>query len=219
MFLSNFSIRNPLATVVLIITMMVMGLLALSKLKVNQNPDVAVPGLSVVIPYPGSSPDTSEREIVNRLEKQLMTIPGVKDLYSTSGEGSAQFDIMFEFSKNMVEATDEVRNAISSVRYKLPTEMREPYIVRWDPSAQPVVNIALSSSKLSHAEISRMAEDKIADKLRAIPGVANVKVNGTLKRELSVLLRAEKLREFNVSVGEVVNALRMQNAKIGRAHV
>ena len=212
MFLSNFSIRNPLATVVLIITMMVMGLLALSKLKVNQNPDVAVPGLSVVIPYPGSSPDTSEREIVNRLEKQLMTIPGVKDLYSTSGEGSAQFDIMFEFSKNMVEATDEVRNAISSVRYKLPTEMREPYIVRWDPSAQPVVNIALSSSKLSHAEISRMAEDKIADKLRAIPGVANVKVNGTLKRELSVLLRAEKLREFNVSVGEVVNALRMQNA-------
>lgn len=212
MFLSNFSIRNPLATVVLIIAMMVMGLLALSKLKVNQNPDVAVPGLSVVIPYPGSSPDTSEREIVNRLEKQLMTIPGVKDLYSTSGEGSAQFDIMFEFSKNMVEATDEVRNAISSVRYKLPTEMREPYIVRWDPSAQPVVNIALSSSKLSHAEISRMAEDKIADKLRAIPGVANVKVNGTLKRELSVLLRAEKLREFNVSVGEVVNALRLQNA-------
>ncbi|NDI85376.1 efflux RND transporter permease subunit [Undibacterium crateris] len=218
MFLSDFSIKRPIATIVMIIALMALGLLALSKLRVNQNPDVEVPGLSVVMPYPGASPDTVEREIVNRLEKSMMSISGVKEVYSSSNEGMARFDIMFEFKKNMIEATDEVRNVISNVRFKMPTEMREPIIQRWDPSAQPIVNIALSSTKLSHAEISRLAEDSLADKLRGLPGVSTVTVNGSLKRELSVLLRAEKLREYNVSVGEVVNALRMQNtnAPVGK---
>jgi multidrug efflux pump subunit AcrB len=81
--------------------------------------------------------------------------------------------IEFSFKKNMIEASDEVRNVISSVRYKLPTEMREPVLRRYDPSAQPIMNMALSSSTQSHAEISRLAEDVLADKLRGIAGVAN----------------------------------------------
>lgn len=112
----------------------------------------------------------------------------------------------------MVEATDEVRNAIGRVRYKLPNEIREPVILRIDPSAQPIMQLALSSRSQSHAEISRIAEDLIADKLRGVQGVAQVNVNGALKRELSVLLHAQKLREVNLSVTEVVNALRTQNA-------
>ncbi len=218
MFLSDFSIKRPTATIVLIIALMAMGLLAMSKLRVNQNPDVEVPGLFVTIAYPGASPDTVEREIVNRIEKSLQSISGVTEVYSNSTEGSARFDVIFSFKKNMIEASDEVRNVISSVRYKLPTEMREPVLRRYDPSAQPIMNLALSSSKQSHAEISRLAEDVLADKLRGIAGVATVNINGSLKRELSVLLRAEKLREYNVSVGEVVAALRAQNtnAPVGK---
>ena len=86
-------------------------------------------------------------------------------------------------------------NAIASVRFKLPTEMREPILQRLDPAAQPIVQLALSSKSQSHAEISRLAEDQLADKLRALPGVAVVTVGGALKRELSILLRADKLRE------------------------
>ncbi|MBC3869454.1 efflux RND transporter permease subunit [Undibacterium oligocarboniphilum] len=218
MFLSDFSIKRPIATIVLIIALMAMGLLALSKLRVNQNPDVEVPGLSLVINYPGASPDTVERDIINRLEKSLQSIQGVKELSSSANEGVARFDIMFVFKKNMIEASDDVRNVVSNVRYKMPTEMREPVIYRWDPSAQPILNMALSSSSMTHAEISRLAEDKLADKFRAVPGVATVVVNGSLKRELSVLLHAEKLREYNVSVGEVVTALRNQNtnAPVGK---
>ena len=218
MFLSDFSIKRPVATVVLIIALMAVGLLAMSKLRVNQNPDVEVPGLFVSLPYPGASPDTVEREIVNRIEKSLQSISGVTDVYSNAQEGSARFDVIFSFEKNMIEASDEVRNVIANVRYKLPTEMREPVIRRYDPSAQPIMNMALSSSKQSHAEISRLAEDVLADKMRGIPGVASVNIGGSLKRELSVLLRAEKLREFNVSVGEVVAALRAQNtnAPVGK---
>lgn len=218
MFLSDFSIKRPIPTIVIIISLMALGLLALSKLRVNQSPDVEIPGLFVSMAYPGASPDTVEREIINRLEKSLQSISGVKEVYANATEGNARFDLQFDFKKNMIEATDEVRNAISAVRYKLPTEMREPVVRRYDPSAQPIMNMALSSNSESHATISRLAEDVLADKLRAIPGVASVNISGALKRELSVLLRAEKLREFNISVGDVVNALRAQNtnAPVGK---
>lgn len=218
MFLSDFSIKRPTATIVLIVAMMAMGLMALHKLRVNQNPDVEVPGLEVSIPYPGASPDTVEREVINRLEKSLQTISGVNHVYASANEGIASIWIEFSFKKNMIEASDEVRNVIASVRYKLPNEMREPILRRFDPSTQPIMNMALSSNSQTHAEISRLAEDQLADKLRAIPGVATVMVNGSLKRELSVLLRAEKLREYNVAVNEVVAALRTQNtnAPVGK---
>ncbi len=218
MFLSDFSIKRPVATVVIIITLMCLGLLALKNLRVNQIPDVEQPVLVVNIPYPGASPDTVEREIISRVNKSLQSISQVYQLRATAGESNAQFVIIFNFKKNMVEASDEVRNAIASVRHKLPVEMREPILRRIDPAAQPIMQLALSSTKLNHAEISRMAEDQLADKFRSIDGVSVVNVNGALRRELSVLLRAEKLREYNVSVTEVVQSLRAQNttAPVGR---
>ena len=212
MFLSDFSIKRPVATVVLIIALMAMGLLALSKLRVNQFPDIEPPVLAVNIPYPGASPDTVEREIINRIEKSIQGISGIDRVQATAREGNAQLVLFFNYDRNLIEATDDVRNAIASVRYKLPLEMREPVLTRVDPSSQPVMQLALSSSKLTFAEVSRLAEDQLVDKFRGLPGVAVVSVNGALKRELSVLLHAEKLREFEVSVTEVTNALRAQNA-------
>lgn len=218
MFLSNFSVKKPVATVVIIVAMMAIGLLALSKLRVNQNPDVDIPVIVVDIPYPGASPETSEREITNRLEKQMQAIQGVTEVNSNSYEGGATIWMEFDFDRNLIEASDDVRNAIAAVRYKLPIEMREPVLRRIDPAAEPVMSLALSSSTQSHAEISRYAEDVLADQFRAIDGVSTVAVNGALRRELSVLLRAEKLREFNVSVTEVTNALRSgnTNAPVGK---
>jgi HAE1 family hydrophobic/amphiphilic exporter-1 len=218
MFLSDFSIKRPIATVVIIIALMCLGLMALSKLRVNQRPDVEVPMIFVTVPYPGASPETVEREIINRLEKSLQSITGVTETQSTASEGQARIQMKFTFSKNLIEATDEIRNSIASVRYKLPTEMREPIVQRLDISAEPIMQMSLSSKTQSQAVISRMAEDQLADRFRGIDGVSVVTVNGSLRRELSVLLRAEKLREYNVSVGEVVNALRMQNtnAPVGK---
>jgi hydrophobic/amphiphilic exporter-1 (mainly G- bacteria), HAE1 family len=218
MFLSDFSIRNPVATVVLILGLMAAGVLALTKLRVNEIPDVQQPVLVVTIPYPGASPDTVEREVVNRIEKTLQSVTGVYEMRSKANDSQAQFVIIFNFNKNMIEASDEVRNAIATVRYKLPVEMREPVIQKIDPSSDPVVNLALSSSKQSQAEISRLAEDVIADKLRGVEGVATVEIAGSLKRELSVLLKADRLREFNVSVADVILALQGSNtnAPVGR---
>jgi len=212
MILSEFSIRRPIAMIVIVIGLCALGLLALSKLRVNQFPDVDQPVLVVTVPYPGASPETVEREVVNRIEKALQGIPGVYQVRSTASEGQAQLLIFFVFGKDMVVASEEVRNAIATVRFKLPVEMREPILQRVDPNAQPIMQMALSSSTLSHAEISRLAEDDLAERFRALPGVAMVTVNGALRRELSVLLRSQKLREHEVSVTEVVAALRAQNA-------
>jgi HAE1 family hydrophobic/amphiphilic exporter-1 len=218
MFLSNFSIKQPVTTVAIVIVLMAMGLLAFKNLRVNQIPDVEQPVMVVNVAYPGASPETVEREIINRVEKSLQSIPQVYEIRSTASESQARMIIIFNFKKNMAEAADEIRNAIASVRHKLPVEMREPVLIRVDPSAQPIMQLALSSTKQSHAEISRLAEDVLADRFRALDGVAVVNVNGALQRELSVLLRAQKLREYNVSVADVVNALRAQNttAPVGR---
>lgn len=183
MFLSNFSIKQPVATVVIVIMLMCLGLLALKKLRVNQMPDLQPPVIVVNVPYPGASPETVEREIINRIEKALQSIPQIHQIESTASEGNASIVIIFNFAKNMLEAPDEIRNAIASVRHKLPVEMREPVLQRMDPKAQPIMYIALSSNTLSHAEISRLAEDTLADKLRAIDGVSVVIVNGALHRE------------------------------------
>ena len=218
MFLSNFSIKQPVTTIAIVIVLMCLGLLALKNLRVNQIPDVENPVMSINFPYPGASPETVEREIINRVEKPLQSIPQVYEIWSNASESNANFTIVFDFKKDMSEAGDEIRNAIASVRYKLPVEMREPVLYRRDPSADPIMNIGLSSTKQTHAEISRLAEDVLADELRTIDGVAVVEVEGALHRELSVLLHAQKLREYNVSAGDVVNALRAQNtnAPVGR---
>jgi hydrophobe/amphiphile efflux-1 (HAE1) family protein len=218
MFLSDFSIKRPIPTIVLILAMMCLGLLALKNLRVNQNPDVEVPIIVINIPYPGASPETVEREIVNRLEKSLQSISGATETNSTAAEGMATIVIQFSFKKNLIEASDEIRNAIAAVRYKLPTEMREPMLQRIDTSAQPIMQLALSSNSQSHAALSRLGEDVLAERFRAVAGVAVVNVSGALKRELSVLLRSSKLREYNVSALDVVQALRNQNtnAPVGK---
>ena len=152
MFLSNFSVKKPVATIVIIISLMCLGLLALKKLRVNQNPDVEMPLLVVSMVYPGASPETTEREIINRVEKSLQSISGVNEVRATANEGNATLVLFFNFDKNMIEAADEVRNAIGSIRHKLPIEMREPILQRRDPAAASL----LSSSRMAKSRNSRI---------------------------------------------------------------
>ena len=215
----NFSIKQPVTTVAIIIVLMCLGLLALKNLRVNQIPDVEQPVMVVNFPYPGASPESVERDIINRVEKSLQSIPQVYELRSTASDGNAQFVIIFDFEKDMTEAGDEIRNAIAAVRYKLPIEMREPVLYRIDPAARAhhesraVVDQAVARRDLApgRRRAGRPASARV-------DGVAVVNVDGALRRELSVLLHAQKLREYNVSAGEVVDALRAQNttAPVGR---
>src|SRR5215475_10585789 len=149
MFISDFAIKRPIITVVTMIALVVFGLAALSRLDTDEFPDIDQPIVFVGIAYPGAAPDVVEREVVSRLEDKISAISGVDKLNSTSTDGFAQIIVQFAFSKDVNQATQDVRDAISAARAQLPPEMIEPVIRRFDPNSLPIVSLALTSTVLT----------------------------------------------------------------------
>ncbi|WP_337879384.1 efflux RND transporter permease subunit [Rheinheimera sp.] len=218
MFLSDFSIKRPMVVVAVTLAMMLFGYFAMTNLKTNQFPDVQPPVLVMTIPYPGASPETVEREILNRVEDSMATITGMRELRSYARDSNAVIVAIFEFDKDLIEASQELRDAVAVVRDKLPTEMKEPFLRREDPNAMPILSLALSATSIDAIELSQIAEHQIAREIRAVPGVALVNLEGEKEREMTIFLNSNAMREANVSAMEVVNALRAQNiaAPVGR---
>jgi HAE1 family hydrophobic/amphiphilic exporter-1 len=218
MWISDRAIRRPIITVVLMVALVVFGLIALITLKTDEYPDVAPPYVSVGIPYPGASPETVEKEVLDPVEEAISSITGVKKVNGKAMDGFASIMIEFQFTKPLAEATQDIRDGISSIRNDLPPEMEEPIIRKLNDTDTPIVSLALSSTVLSPRELTRLADPGITRELRSIPGVAEVNVSGKQERELTVELRPEALQAAGVSVAQVVQALQLQNlaAPVGR---
>ena len=218
MFISDFAIKKPLITVVAMVTLAVFGLFALFKLKTDEFPDIAPPVVTVGIPYPGASPDGVEKEILDPIEEQITSISGVKHVNGSAFDGFAFILVEFEFGKDLAEASQDLRDAISAKRADLPVEMKEPIIKKFNDTDRPIVSLALSSTTLSQAELTRLADPTITRELRSIAGVAEVAVSGKVERELTVELDPARMQSAGVSVGQIVQALSLQNlaAPVGR---
>src|ERR1035437_1476267 len=218
MFISDFAIKKPLITVVAMVTLAVFGLFALLKLKTDEFPDVAPPVVTVGIPYPGASPDGVEKEILDPIEEQITSISGVKHVNGAAYDGFGFILVEFEYNKDLAEATQDLRDAISAKRADLPVEMKEPLIKKFNDTDRPIVSLALSSTTLSQAELTRLADPTITRELRSIAGVAEVAVSGKVERELTVELDPVRMQSAGVSVGQIVQALSLQNlaAPVGR---
>ncbi|MEO7711969.1 MAG: efflux RND transporter permease subunit [Gemmatimonadaceae bacterium] len=218
MFISDFAIRKPLITVVAMLTLAVFGLFALLKLKTDEFPDVAPPVVTVGIPYPGASPEGVEKEILDPIEEQISSIAGGKHVFGKAYDGYGFIMVEFQFGKDLMEATQDLRDAISAKRADLPLEMKEPIVQKFNDTDRPIVSMALSSSTLTQAELTRLADPTITRELRSVPGVAEVTVSGKVERELTVELKPLQLQATGVSVGQVVQALQLQNlaAPVGR---
>jgi len=216
--ISDFAIRRPVVTVVSMLALAVFGVIALLKLKTDEFPDVQPPFVLVGLLYPGASPDGVEREVLEPVEEAIASISGVKKIQGSAQDGYGQIVIEFQFEKPILEATQDVRDAISTIRSDLPEELKEPIIKKLSDTDRPVVSLALSSTTLSAAELTRLADPGIARELRSLPGVAEVNVIGKHERELTVLLRPQALQAAGVSVAQVVGALKAQNlaAPVGR---
>ncbi len=211
MFISDFAIRRPIITVVTMIALVVFGIAALSRLQTDEFPDIDAPIVFIGIAYPGASPDQVEREVVDRVEDRIAAISGLDILRSTSTDGFATIIAQFQFGKPTDQATQDVRDALSAVRAQLPTEVIEPIINRFDPSAQPIVSLALTSVTLTPAQLTQIADATIGSDLRAIPGVAQVNIAGADSATLNVILDPVRLAAAGVGVDQVVAALRSQN--------
>ena len=218
MSISDFAIKRPIVTIVLMVAISVFGIFALLRLNTDEFPEVSPPIVSVSIPYPGASPDTVEREVVNPIEEQIASISGVKQIQSSSLDSFGVITVEFYFSKNLQEATQDIRDGISQIRNDLPTEMEEPILTRFDPNDFPIVQLALTSPTLTGPELTRIVDPGVTNQLRGVSGVAEVRVVGGIERELTVELDPRALQATGVGINEVVAALQTQNlaAPVGR---
>ena len=218
MLISDFSIRQPVITIVAMLSLVIFGAFALITLDTDEFPDVAPPYVSVAAIYPGAAPDGVEKEVLDPIEEAIASISGVKKMMGRAEDGFGLVLIEFEFSKSLQEATQDVRDALSAIRNDLPPEMEEPIIRKVNDTDRPIVSLALSSPVRTPRELTRLADPAITREMRSIGGVAEVTVTGTQERELTVELRPEALQAAGVSVGQVVMALQTQNlaAPVGR---
>jgi HAE1 family hydrophobic/amphiphilic exporter-1 len=219
-FISDFAIKRPIVTITCMVALVVFGLIALANLETDEFPDVQQPIVGITIIYPGASPDVVEREIVEPIEDAIFSISGIDGPKTTSSatDGLAQFTVFFDFEKDVQQASQDIRDAISAKRADLPQEMEEPILTRFDPADFPIVSLTMTSEVLSATELTRIADPMVVRELRSIPGVAQVTVVGGIERELTVELKPAALQAAGLSVMEVVQALQFQNlaAPVGR---
>ena len=218
MFISDTAIKRPILTIVAMLALVIFGMAALWQLDTDEYPEINAPIVVVSIPYPGSSPDVVEREVIDPIEEVISGVSGVSKITSNALDGFANIIVEFNYDKDPQVATEEIRDQISSIRNDLPAEMQEPILTRYDPTSQPIVSLTLSSPGLTGAELTRMADPDITRRLRGISGVAEVNVVGGVDREMVVELRPRDLQAAGVGVNQVVQALALQNlaAPVGR---
>ncbi|HKP28781.1 MAG TPA: efflux RND transporter permease subunit, partial [Gemmatimonadales bacterium] len=218
MVISDFAIRRPIITVVVMVALVVFGTFSAFTLKTDEFPEVAPPFVTVAAIYPGGSPETVEKELLDPIEEAIAGISGVKKLTGRAEDGIAFITVQFIFEKPLLEATQDIRDAISGIRNDLPTEMEEPIIRKFSPTDIPIVSLALSSEVLTPTELTRLADPGITRELRSLAGVAEVTVSGKREREMTIELHPDALQSSGVSVAQVVTAVQLQNmaAPVGR---
>ena len=137
MLISDVAIKRPVLTIVTMLALVVFGIVALTQLDTDEFPDVQQPVVAVAVPYPGASPDTVEREVINPIEEAISGISGVDQVMSNSLDSFGNIIVIFVFQKDVQQATQEIRDAISGIRNRLPPEMEEPILRRFDPANMP----------------------------------------------------------------------------------
>ncbi|AWV89254.1 efflux RND transporter permease subunit [Bradymonas sediminis] len=220
MWISDKAIERPITTIAAMLTLVIFGVVALLVLEVNEFPEVEPPVVSVSIPYPGASPQSVERDLVDPVEDAIAAIEGVAKLRSTSLDGFALLIVEFEFGTDLDRSTQNIRDAISQQRRDLPLEMEEPIITQFDLDMLPIVSLTLSSEKHTVEELSAMADPKITGDLQGITGVAEVQLRGDVEPAMKVDLDPHAMESVGATAAQVIGALRSANlaAPVGRVN-
>ena len=219
MFLSDLSIKQPVLATMMIAALAVLGLTSYRALKVDLFPDVEFPVVVVTTRYTGASPETVERDVSKKIEEAVNTVEGVRHIESTSQEGLSSVVVNFNIGVPTLNASQDIRGKVSAIRGNLPREIDEPIIQRMDPSAAPIVSVAIDAPALTPRAVSDLADKVVKRRLENVPGVGAVNLVGEAKREVQVVVDRTRLEAYNLSLAQVVDALRTQNvdAPVGTA--
>ncbi len=212
MFLTRISVTHPVFATMMMVALLVMGAFSLQRLGLDQYPNVDVPVVVVVTSYPGATPETVETEVTRPVEDALNAIGGLDEVTSTSYEGRSVVVAKFKLEVQSSAAAQEVRDKIAAIEANFPKDAKKPVISRFDPAAEPVLSVAISSTSLDVPALTTLADQKVVRQLTTVAGVGQATLVGARKRQIDVTIDETRMRALGIGINEVVNALRAGNS-------
>src|SRR3954453_14903790 len=184
--ISSWCIRNPVAPIVLFVGLMLAGVIAFSRMQVNNAPDIDFPAALVSVSQPGAAPSELETQVTQRVEAAIRGINGVDEISSTAREGASSTFVRFDMGTPVHRAFNDVRDAIANIRSDLPDGILEPQVQREEADGGPIAYMAVESTAMGLEELSWYIDNTISKRLLAIPGMANVSRGGGVSREIRI---------------------------------
>jgi multidrug efflux pump len=218
MVLSDLSIRRPVFAWVINLVVLLVGVIAYTRLPVRLIPNVDVPVVTVNTAYPGASAQVIESQVTQPIEEALSGVEGVEFMESVSREQSSQVTIRFRLHRDPDGAAGDVRDRVAQARATLPEEVDEPIVQKQEADQQPIIYLAFSSDRHSQVEIADVAETLVKDRVQTIPGVAQAQVYASTYA-MRVWLQPQRLAGFGLTPADVEAALRRQNVEIPAGRV
>lgn len=211
MGLIQIALRRPIMVLMLFLVPVTLGFLAFPRLPVERFPRTNFPFVFIQVSYPGAAPEDVERQITELLEDSMIGISGADHVTSNSSQGNANVSISFSEDTDLTAALVAVERRLNSVRRRLPAAAGDPSINTAGANAFPIMNIALSSDRLTLTELFQIANDQISPQLQSVNGVADVSVSGGRSPELQVRVDPTRMQTYGVSLTQIQNAIRNWN--------
>ena len=215
MSLSTLSIKRPVLTIVMNVSLILFGIIGYTYLGIREFPSIDPAQISVRTSYSGANADIIESQITEPLEKAINSIDGIRNITSSSNQGSSNITIEFNLDKNLEEAANDVRDKVSQAIRSLPQDIDAPPVVsKADADSEPIITMTVQSDKKNVLELSDYADNIIAQRLQTIPGVSSVQIWGQRKYAMRLWIDPVKLASYGVTVSDVLQALNAQNVEL-----
>ena len=219
MNITELSIRRPITTIMLFVSMVAIGLIASFRLPLEAEPEASIPFFFVSLPYPGSTPEEVERNLVRPVEEALATMPGIESMNSRANAEGGSIQVRFsDWSRDVAIAASEARERIDAIRDQLPDDFRRYLVQRWSTSDREALSLRLTS-KVDLTTRADLIERSIKQRLERIPGVARVEVEGVAKQEVLVALDKDRLAAHGVVLNELVQTLQAANFAVSAGQI
>ena len=221
MWFTRVSLKNPVFATMVMLALVVLGLFSLQRLQVDQFPNIDFPIVVITADYPGASPEVVESEVSKKIEEGVNAIAGIKALTSRSYEGQAVVILEFDLAVDGRKAADDVREKVAAIKPLLRAEVKEPRVLRFDPSARAVWSVAVladattAKGKVPDAvELSNWATQTLQKRLENVRGVGSVTMVGGTQREINLYLNPQALEALGVTPDQVVSAVTSENQEV-----
>ncbi len=213
MWFTRVSLHNPVFATMVMLALVVLGLFSFQRLKVDQFPNIDFPVVVITTEYPGASPEIVESEVSKKIEEGVNSIAGISALTSRSYENQSVVVIEFQLQIDGRKAAEDVREKVASLRPLLRTEVKEPRVLRFDPSSRAVWSLAVipEGDKLNAVELTNWSEQVLKKRLENVRGVGSVTLVGGSKREINLYLQPDAMQALGITAEQVVAAVRNEN--------